>query len=126
MALIDADTVHEIALQRDGALRGPCGKTVSLVVVDVDTTQRAYQQAIVGRDGQTGQELMGKGSWGAGMMVLSQLLLIGVVTEQSHVGGDPHHVVALQDIGDVISLQGFQQGGYLFAHQFSAFLHESV
>ena len=126
VSLINTDAIHEIAFQGDGALRGPCRKGVGLVVVDVDTTQGAYQQEIVGGDSQTGEEHVGEGSRSAGMMVFGQLLQVRVVAEQAHVGGDPHHVATLQDVGDVMLLQGFQQGGDLFAHQSSAFLHQTV
>ena len=93
MTLIDTDAMNEVALQRNRALRSPSRETVRLIIVDIDTTQRANQQAIVGRDSQTRQKHMGQGSRSSGMMILSQLLQIGVITEQSLVGCDPDHII---------------------------------
>ena len=39
VAVIDTDTIHELAFHRYRALRCPCGKAVCLVVVDVYTSQ---------------------------------------------------------------------------------------
>jgi hypothetical protein len=39
MSMIDTDTMYEIALQRQVALRIPNGKTICLVVVDINARQ---------------------------------------------------------------------------------------
>ena len=126
MSMKYSDTMYEITLQRRVTFCGPCRKTVCQVIIDVNTKQRAYQQMIVRCYCQARQENMRKRSRRTGMMILIKFLLIRIIAEESHVGCNPHDVITFQDIGDIMVLQWFQQGRYLFTHQFPVFLHQPV
>ena len=69
---------------------------------------------------------MRQGSRQTGVMILVEPLLIGIITEKAHIGRDPYHIITLEDIGNIIVLQGLEKGGYLLSHQFPVPLSQPV
>ena len=47
---------------------------------------------------------------------LIQSLQIWIVAEETMVSGEPNSITSLQDIGNIKTIQGVEQAGYLFSY----------
>ena len=52
--------MYEITLQRQTTLRVPNGKTIRLVVIDIDAEERTNQQTVVRGNSEARQKHVGK------------------------------------------------------------------
>ena len=57
---------------------------------------------------------------------LIQTLQIWIVAEKTMVSGEPNSITTLQDIGNIKTIQGMEQGRYLFSYQFAILLYNTI